>query len=285
MKKNQWRRIISIVLLAALVLCSLLLGGCSGTNSSPAPQETERIVVPDVPKMKTKPARTPSPTKKPVVTEVPAPVSSPSEEDIEEYGGMITYPQKKSYLDDYETQYVKSRKGHSLYVYWQSSLDDNVKRSMYVYEADPVIVIAREKNASCILFVDVDGTKRAGWVPSKYLVDVYEGENPNTSNEPVDGPSDADIEEYGGMITYPKKKSYLDDYETKYVKSRQGHSLYVYWQSSLDDNVKRSMYVYERDAVTVVAREDNASCILFIDNDGVKRAGWVPTKYLVDVYE
>ncbi len=99
---------------------------------------------------------------------------TPSVEDVQEFGSEITYPQSSSYLPAYETMYVKSEKGDSRYVYWKSQRQDEYRRKNYfIEEKAEVTVLAREKGSSCVIFTDLDGEQRIGWVNSSKLVYEY----------------------------------------------------------------------------------------------------------------
>ena len=96
------------------------------------------------------------------------------------------------------------------------------------------------------------------------------------------GPSAADVSRFGNEISYPNKRSYLSDYETMYVKSEKGHSIYVFFTSSGGEaNRRKNYYCYEGDAVTVLARENGMSCVIFTAGNGETHIGWVASKYLV----
>ncbi len=95
-------------------------------------------------------------------------------------------------------------------------------------------------------------------------------------------PSAADVSQFGNEIAYPNKNSYLPGYETMYVKSGKGHSIYVYVSSTGGEaNRRKNYYCYEGDAVTVLARENGMSCVIFVAGNGETHIGWVSSKYLV----
>lgn len=99
---------------------------------------------------------------------------TPSVEDVQQFGSEITYPQSSSYLPAYETMYVKSDKGDSIYVYWKSQRKEEYRRkNFFIEEKAEVTVLAREKGSACVIFTDVDGEQRIGWVNSSKLVYVY----------------------------------------------------------------------------------------------------------------
>ena len=97
-------------------------------------------------------------------------------------------------------------------------------------------------------------------------------------------PSAADLDEIGDKIVYPGLNDYLSSYETKYVKSNKGHSVYVFGDASGDHSHLRSLYAYEKDEVTIIARRNCYSCILFTTPSGKKASGWVNSNYLVSEY-
>lgn len=120
------------------------------------------------------PEPTPLSTPEPTPVDTPEPVlATPSIEDVQKFGDEITYPKSSSYLSDYETMYVKSGKGHSIYVYWKAQKGDEYRRKYYLYEQDEVTVIARENGFSCVIFTTENGEEHIGWVGSSLLVYEY----------------------------------------------------------------------------------------------------------------
>lgn len=212
--------------------------------------------------------------------------SKPGKADLIPFGNKIAYPKETSYLNTYETKCVKAPKGNSIYVFWNAGgALSNSKRPFYLYEGDVVTVLAREKTRSCVIFTDLDGNKQVGWVSTNYLADV-EPETASTMQataQTSNKPSKEDLIPFGNKIAYPKEASYLDTYEIKYVKSPKGNSIYVFWNADgALATSKRPFYLYEGNAVTVLAREKTRSCVIFTDLDGNKQVGWVSTNYLSD---
>lgn len=101
------------------------------------------------------------------------PPKAPSEDDVIAFGEVIAYPEDDAYLPAYETMYVKSTKGNSIYVYWNSNGADEYRRRFLAYEADEVTVLARQHGFSCIIFEDRNGNEQIGWVNSDLLVYQY----------------------------------------------------------------------------------------------------------------
>lgn len=122
---------------------------------------------------------TPKPTPLPTAPQIaeptpePTPKATPCVEDLKAFGDEIGYPSSGSYLSDYETMYVKSDKGHAIYVYWCSQWGEDYRRSLYLYDQDEVTVVARENNFSCVIFTAKDGKQHIGWVVSDFLVYEY----------------------------------------------------------------------------------------------------------------
>ena len=210
----------------------------------------------------------------------------PSKADLIPFGNNIAYPKDASYLDSYETKCVKAPKGNSIYVFWNAGgALSSSKRPFYLYEGDIVTVLAREKTRSCVIFTDQNGNKQVGWVSTNYLEDVKPEAVSTTQSaaQTSNKPSKEDLIPFGNEIAYPKETSYLESYEIKYVNSPMGNSIYVFWNANGPlSTSKRPYYLYEGDAVTVLAREKTRSCVIFTDLDGNKQVGWVSTNYLSD---
>ena len=116
-------------------------------------------------------------------------------------------------------------------------------------------------------------------------VEIYPGEKPTEApTAPPRAPSEADILPFGEVIAYPRKDAYLPAYETMYVKSERGSSVYVYWKDNGASEYRRRFVVYEANEVTVLARQDGFSCIIFKDQNGNDQIGWVNSDFLVYQY-
>lgn len=93
------------------------------------------------------------------------------------------------------------------------------------------------------------------------------------------GPGPDDLWGCNEDIQYPKCHNWLDNYETRYLKTQHGVRAYLRYCPSADSDYFD--YVYEAAKVTVLARENG--CSLITTNDGV--AGWVTSKLLVKHYK
>ena len=95
-------------------------------------------------------------------------------------------------------------------------------------------------------------------------------------------PSVEDVRAFGSEITYPKKSSYLDAYETMVVRSEKGHSINVYWKANGEEMYRRqNYYIKEGAEVTVLAREGAFSCVIFTGTkDQKQHIGWVVSSLL-----
>ena len=97
----------------------------------------------------------------------------PGEGTVKRFGDEVKAPSSKSsYLSHFETRYVKSRKGHSIYTFMDTK---GTKRGNYYFlpEATEVLALAEEKDFTCILFTTKDGKLHIGWVSSPLLVYEY----------------------------------------------------------------------------------------------------------------
>lgn len=97
-------------------------------------------------------------------------------------------------------------------------------------------------------------------------------------------PSVYDVRTFGKDIAYPKETSYLDQYEIKYVNSKKGNAIYVYWMPDGKDEHKRGFTLPEKTEVIVLARENGFSCCTFMLSNGKEYIGWVGTALLGDEY-
>ena len=80
------------------------------------------------------------------------------------------------------------------------------------------------------------------------------------------------------QIQYPKSQNWLDNYETKYLKTQYGVRAYLRYCPSADSDYYD--YVYEAAKVTVMARENGYSLVMTADG----MAGWVTSSLLVNNY-
>lgn len=110
---------------------------------------------------------------------------------------------------------------------------------------------------------------------------VYIGELASSAKKQT-GPSVEDVRRFGAEITYPKRSSYLDEYETMYVNAPKKHSIYVYWKANGDATYLRGSYYFLKHGaeVTVLAREKEFSCVTFYTKNGKEHIGWVYTSML-----
>ena len=190
-RKVNWSMIVAACAVVALVI-SLVTGKKGSSPEAPtAPvQPAQQVQVeqtqqsqkpqpePDVQSQATPPAETP---KEPVTIQLPTipqretkPAKKPSVDDVKPFGEVITYPDPGTYLDSYETKYVKAPKGNSIYVFWNynGGVSDS-RRKFNLYEGDEVTVLARQGTRSCVIFKDKNGKEQIGWVNSDYLVSEY----------------------------------------------------------------------------------------------------------------
>ena len=84
-------------------------------------------------------------------------------------------------------------------------------------------------------------------------------------------------------VKVPESSSWLDHYETKYVKTKNGIAAYLRYKpkSSTTNNIPdKNNCVYERTEVTVLARENGYSLVMIEPGFGY----WVTSSVLGDEY-
>ena len=181
----------------------------------------------------------------------------PGIDDLRGCNERIEIPAWYSWLDSYETKYVKTKYGVCAYLRYEPSSDSGYYD--YVYEQDAVTVLARENGFS--LVKRMDGV--AGWVPSSVLVDYYPSASGRHSSP---------------QVTEPDWYNWLEGYETKYVKTRYGVCAYLRYEPKSDSDYYD--YVYEKDVVTVMARQNGYSLVETANG----QVGWVSSNVLVSRY-
>ena len=194
----------------------------------------------------------------------------------------VEHPKAEYILPEFETKYVKSGKGHSIYSFWDSEGEN--KRPHTVLEATEVTVLALKDGMSFCMYEYSKGTEKVGWLGSQWLVDEYEG----AASKKVDSEAKQEmydiIEDCGDSknVVYPNDSDILDKFETKYVKSGKGHSIYSFWDP--DGENKRPHTVLEKTEVTVMAEYDGMSFCFYESSKGTEKVGWVGSQWLVDKY-
>ncbi len=201
----------------------------------------------------------------------------PGYDDLAGCDARVESPDWYNWLDSYETKYVKTKHGVRAYLRFEPSSDSDYYA--YVYEKDQVTVLARQNGFSLVKVCD--GT--AGWVTSSVLVDRYpgmksSGSSKNTTSAKSNSPGYDDMAGCNERVAYPDWDSWLSRYETKYVKTKHGVRAYLRYEPSSDSD--HYGYVYEKDKVTILARQNGFSLVK--SSDGV--VGWVTSSVLVNKY-
>lgn len=172
-RPNKTTVVLTIAVLAVIAaMLGLFLRRPAG--DTPRPNETDAIpTAAAAPEETQAPVETaePSPTMEstPEPTPEPTPEICPSSYDLSAIGDDIVYPEENSYLASYETMYVRSEKGHSIYVFWDSSGNMEHRRNRSLYEGDQVTVLARQDGYSCVIACNDSGEQFSGWVASSLL--------------------------------------------------------------------------------------------------------------------
>lgn len=90
---------------------------------------------------------------------------------------------------------------------------------------------------------------------------------------------------HGDLIVLPKEESYLEEFKTLYGrKAWYAPSLYVERLPQLQSGVPTMPNLFEGTEVTVVAEENNMSCILYSDVSYKRYAGWIPSIRLLEEF-
>ena len=92
---------------------------------------------------------------------------APSSDDLRGCNSRIASPAWYSWLDSYETRFLKTR--HGVRAYLRYGPDENSGYYDYVYEGAQVTVLARENGYSLVKTAE----GMAGWVTSSLLVSSY----------------------------------------------------------------------------------------------------------------
>lgn len=92
-----------------------------------------------------------------------------------------------------------------------------------------------------------------------------------------------DIKGCDNRIIVPEDDNWLEEYETKYVKSSIGTCIILRWRPEKDfeyDGYNFLGRVWEKETVTEMARQNGYSLI----KTSAGQVGWVPSQYIVSVY-
>ena len=87
------------------------------------------------------------------------------------------------------------------------------------------------------------------------------------------------------MLVLPKDESYLDEWKTLYCrKAFRAPCLAVERVAALHTGYMKMPFLYEGTEVTVVAEENDMSCILYRSSDNELYAGWIQSIRLLDEF-
>ena len=149
-----------IAVIAAVIIIGLLIVLFT-RSSRPEPQRPSAT-------LSVSPSEAPAAAPTPTPTPVPTP-AAPSIDDIAGCDKRILVPEEDSWLDSYETKYVKSRYGTCIYLIWGPSKDYDHFDS--VEEASAVTELARQGDYSLVIAPG----QRIGWCKSALIVKEYYG--------------------------------------------------------------------------------------------------------------
>ena len=162
---------------AIVLLLALALTGC-GTKK--AVSEEPKVAPTTLPAPVPAATATPAPTPEPTPSPTPMPMwmdpdsTGPSLADVKGCDRRVIMPLDKHWLPEYETMFVKSKKGQGIVLRY--CLDDDYERNGYnwldfIPEGEQVTVLARRSGFS--LIITANGV--VGWVKSNLLVYEYPG--------------------------------------------------------------------------------------------------------------
>ena len=162
---------------AIVLLLALALTGC-GTKK--AVSEEPKVAPTTLPAPVPAATATPAPTPEPTPSPTPMPMwmdpdsTGPSLADVKGCDRRVIMPLDKHWLPEYETMFVKSKKGQGIVLRY--CLDDDYERNGYnwldfIPEGEQVTVLARRSGFS--LIITANGV--VGWVKSDLLVYEYPG--------------------------------------------------------------------------------------------------------------
>ena len=183
---------------------------------------------------------------------------------MERFDKRVAAPKDESILDTPKVMYVTSRYGNCIYVFTRANGSSAQLKNMP--EGSKITVYAVENGYA--LGLDEE-TGKGGWMGVTLLSDSY-----------YDGPNPLDLKDAPVGVVKPQKGRYLDDYETRYVKSTYGICIYLL-NTFVKDDQKVIGKVYEQACVTVVSRQNGYACIIEKDNGLI---GWVADCFLVEEY-
>lgn len=193
----------------------------------------------------------------------------PGDRDLERISSQIEYPKTEEYWADYGYGTIIGR-GESVYCYGSADR----KGSKYtVSTGEAVTVLANRDDMFCIV---IPSAKKARWINRANVElydDSYDGSIPAWSvymyNNATSDPCEADLEEIGSGIEYPKKNEYWKDYVYAVVDAPKEHSVYCY--GSADRNGSKYTVLHGEEVVILASRGD-MDCII-IPSQG--KARWI----------
>lgn len=169
--------IAAVALGGMLMILLLVFSSCQNKPKPvlPTPAPTPPIYTPTPPPSPTPmptpteaPTPTPSPTPTPTPSPTPAPSRGPGLKDIDGCDSSIVRPGGSSWLSDYETRYVQSTGGVSIYLCYGPSAESGHFDT--VNEGEEVTVLA-EENGFCLV---ICSRNRIGWCKKGLIVYNWE---------------------------------------------------------------------------------------------------------------
>ena len=170
-----------IAVIAAVIIIGLLIVLFTRSSRPEPPRPSATLSV--------SPSESPAAAPTPTPTPIPTP-AAPSIDDIAGCDKRIIVPEEDSWLDSYETKYVKSRYGTCIYLIWGPSKDYDHFDS--VEEASAVTELARQGDYSLVIAPG----QRIGWCKSALIVKEYYGSQLSSSNNSNSKPGSGQVIHY-----------------------------------------------------------------------------------------
>ena len=180
----------AIIAIVSIIIIALILVFFIRSSNSEPPRPSAAINVSHSEAPASTPVLTPAPiTPTPTPTPVPTP-AAPSIDDIAGCDKRIIVPEEDSWLDSYETKYVKSKYGNCIYLLWGPSKDYDHFDT--VEEASAVTELARQGDYSLVIAPG----QRIGWCKSALIVKEYYGSQLSSSNNSNSKPGSGQVIHY-----------------------------------------------------------------------------------------
>ena len=161
-KSGAWKKRAALF----LILAALITGGIL-IESRPWVEPPDPTEAPAASSEAPEPASDAVPAADTSTLQTQTPAPGPGEKDLRGCSDRLVHPDEGSWLDDYETQYVKTQYGNRAYLRYAP--EEESDHDEFVKEKDQVTVLARQNGFSLV----ITENRLIGWVTSGVLVYRY----------------------------------------------------------------------------------------------------------------